>query len=119
MNRVVILGATSPIARGLAMRYARDGARLYLAARDGDEAARIASDVQIRCGAAVESGTFDACEFPDHERFARDVVDKLGGLEGVVLCFGTLGDEETARHQPDAALAILNQNFNGAVSLLT
>ena len=34
MQKILILGATSPIARALALKFAYDGARLYLAARD-------------------------------------------------------------------------------------
>ena len=42
--------AQRPIARALAVHFARDGAALYLAARDIDEARRIAEDVNVRTG---------------------------------------------------------------------
>jgi short-subunit dehydrogenase len=119
MNRVLILGATSPIARALAMRYALDGARLYLAARDADEVRRVAEDVSVRAGVHVLHGTFDASDFGAHDEFIRRAANELGGLDGVVLCFGTLGNEEAAQTDADAALATLHQNFTGAVSLVT
>ena len=119
MNRVLILGATSPIARALALRFAFDGARLYLAARNAEEARRVAEDVSVRAGGQALSGTFDASDFASHDEFIRDAATKLGGLDGVVVCFGTLGDEDVAQTDPGEALATIHQNFTGAVSLIT
>ena len=119
MNRVLILGATSPIARALALRFAFDGARLYLAARNAEEARRVAEDVSVRAGVPALSGTFDASDFASHDEFIRHAATQLGGLDGVVVCFGTLGDEDVAQTDPGEALATIHQNFTGAVSLIT
>jgi decaprenylphospho-beta-D-erythro-pentofuranosid-2-ulose 2-reductase len=119
MNRVLILGATSPIARALALRFASDGAQLYLAARNADEARRVAEDVGARAGVTALSGTFDASDFASHDEFVRHAATALGGLDGVVVCFGTLGDEDSAQTDPGEALATIHQNFTGAVSLIT
>jgi decaprenylphospho-beta-D-erythro-pentofuranosid-2-ulose 2-reductase len=119
MNRVLILGATSPIARALALRFASDGARLFLAARNADEARRVAEDVGARAGVTAVSGTFDASDFASHDEFIRHAATELGGLDGVVVCFGTLGDEDAAQTDPSEALATIHQNFTGAVSLIT
>jgi decaprenylphospho-beta-D-erythro-pentofuranosid-2-ulose 2-reductase len=119
MAKVLILGATSPIARALALRFASDGAQLYLASRDVDEARRVAADISVRAAVETFAGTFDAADVGSHEEFLRDAVGKLGGLDGVVVCFGTLGDEEQAQIDPRAALSTISQNFTGAVSLMT
>ena len=119
MNRVLILGATSPIARALALRFVFDGARLYLAARNAEEARRVAEDVSVRAGMSALSGTFDASDFASHDEFIRNAATQLGGLDGVVVCFGTLGDEDVAQTDPGEALATIHQNFTGAVSLIT
>src|SRR5713226_7586329 len=44
--RVLFLGAASSIGRALAARFARDGATLFLAARDRDDLERIADDLR-------------------------------------------------------------------------
>lgn len=119
MAKVLILGATSPIARLLAAHFAEDGATLYLAARDTAEAAKIATDISVRTGAVVHSGAFDAADFATHAEFIERAAQKLGALDGVVLCFGTLGEEDAAQIDPNAALATIHQNFTGAVSLMT
>ena len=119
MQKILILGATSPIARALALKFACDGAILYLASRDANEARRVADDIGVRAGVAALSGTFDASDFAAHDEFIRHAANELGGLDGVVVCFGTLGDEDAAQADPDAAIATLHQNFTGAVSLIT
>lgn len=119
MLKVLILGATSPIARGLALRFATEGARLYLAARDPHEAHRIADDLEVRAGTPTLSGAFDAEDFSSHEEFLRRAVGELGGLDGVIVCFGAHREEERAQVEPHAAVAEIAQNFTGAVSLIT
>ena len=119
MHRVLILGATSPIARALALEFAHHGAELYLAARDSVEAARIADDIRVRAGVGAHSGTFDATSFQSHRELIESAARALGGLDGVVVAFGTLGDEERAQASSGAALETINQNYCGAVSLLT
>src|SRR5712692_6749408 len=119
MQKILILGATSPIARALALKFACDGAILYLASRDANEARRVADDIGVRAGVAALSGTFDASDFAAHDEFIRHAANELGGLDGAVVCFGTLGDEDAAQADPDAAIATLHQNFTGAVSLIT
>gem|GEM_PF-6724720 len=51
--RVLIVGATSIIARELALQFARAGAALCLAARDRDELERVGADLRLRSGATV------------------------------------------------------------------
>jgi decaprenylphospho-beta-D-erythro-pentofuranosid-2-ulose 2-reductase len=119
MSKILILGATSPIARALAMRFAIEGSSVYLAARDLNEAERIAADLSVRTGAVAAAGAFDAADFSSHRQLVDDAIGKLGGLDGVLLCFGTLGDETAAQTDPDDAIATLNQNLTGAVSLMT
>lgn len=119
MARILILGATSPIARELALRFAAEGSTLYLAARDAGEAARIAADITVRARVAVRSGAFEAGAIETHRELIARASAEMDGLDGVVLCFGTLGDEELSRHDPAEAARVVGDNFTGAVSLLT
>lgn len=119
MARIIILGATSPIARELALRFAAEGSTLYLAARDVGEAARLATDIAIRARSAVHCGAFEAGAVHTHRELIARASAAMNGLDGVVLCFGTLGDEELCRHDPTEAVQVIADNFTGAVSLLT
>jgi len=117
--KIVILGATSPIARILAARFAAGGARLYLGARDTEEASRIANDLAIRTSATVFAGSFEATDFAAHQGMLDRAVAELGGLDGMVVCFGTLTNEEVAQTDSHETLASLHQNFTGAATMMT
>ncbi len=117
--KVLILGATSPIARAIGLRFARDGADLLLAARDLTESDRIAGDLRVRGGHATHSAAFDAADLASHPDFVRRAIEALGGFDGIVIAFGTLGDEAAAQADPAEALKTISQNFTGAVSLMT
>ncbi len=66
---VLILGATSAIARATAAAFAARGDNLYLASRDEDELRRIAADLRLRYGVEVHYGLFDAEATDTHEAF--------------------------------------------------
>ena len=117
-DTVLILGATSAIARATAAAFAAKGNDLYLAARDKDELERTAADLQIRYGVKVNYGLFDAEAIETHEPFFQAVVQEMHGISGVVLAFGFLGDQLAARDFKIGANVIAN-NFTGAASFLS
>ncbi len=115
---VLILGATSAIARHVAAALARRKYPLFLAARDAQEAERAAADLRVRFGINVESGAFDAEDYEGHADFLGRVEEKAGELHGVVLAFGYLGEQELAERDMDEWGRIIGRNFAGAVSIL-
>src|SRR5260370_39166459 len=76
-------------------------------------------DVKVRAGVNAQRGRFEATDFASHRETIYHAVEELGGLDGAVLCFGTLGDETVAQRDPSDAIAVINQNYTGAVSILT
>jgi len=114
---VLILGATSAIARATAASFAVRGAALYLASRDLDELKRIAADLRLRHGIAVSYGLFDAEATETHEAFLRSVIETMPDVSGVVLAFGYLGDSQAARDF-NVGAKIIASNFTGAASIL-
>lgn len=115
---VLILGATSAIARGTAAAFAARGDNLYLASRDMEELKRIAADLHVRYGVKVSIGQFDAAATDTHSGFFENVIKEVHELSGVVLAFGLLGDQQAAR-EFSVAEKIITSNFTGAVSILS
>ncbi len=113
----LILGATSPIARQLAQRYAEANTPVFLAARDADEAAQIAADLRIRHRVTAASGAFDATDFEAHAAFVEAVEDAVGPLTVAVVAFGEMGDQEASEHDFAAARRVIETNFTGAASV--
>jgi decaprenylphospho-beta-D-erythro-pentofuranosid-2-ulose 2-reductase len=115
---VLILGATSAIARATAVAFAARGASLYLASRDSEELRRIAADIKVRYGVEAHHGLFDAEATDGHEAFFKSVLATMPKLSGVVLAFGYLGDQQTARDFSVGA-KVIAANFTGAASILS
>jgi short-subunit dehydrogenase len=115
---VLILGATSAIARSAARAFAERGYSLYLAGRDAGELERLASDLRIRYRTEVRYGLFEAGDYDSHARLIEQVKDELGGLKGVLLAFGYLGEQRLAASDSAERLDIIGRNLTGAINLL-
>ncbi|WP_072620729.1 SDR family oxidoreductase [Spirulina major] len=116
---VVIIGATSSLARALAHQLARRGTDLYLVARDEAELKRIAQDLKIRYQVAVNWSQFEALAFESHGEICDRILAQASPLDGVIICMGELGNQPTAQTDINRALAIIQSNYTGAVSVLT
>ena len=115
---ILILGATSAIARHVAAAFARQDHALFLAGRDAVEINRLVQDLKLRFGVEVAGGPFDAEDYQSHADFLRQVLKKTGELHGVVVAFGYLGEQERAPRDFDECQRIIARNFTGAVSIL-
>lgn len=105
---VVILGATSSIARGSAEEFGRRGHPLILASRDKNELSRIAKDLSIRFDIPVDTAVFDAKDTASHAAFFESLEGKE--IDGALVAFGCMGKDQEE---------IIRVNYLGAVSALT
>ncbi len=118
-ENVVILGATSGIARALCLVMAERGCRLIVAGRNEEELDRIASDLRVRTGADAFVEKFDALDFDDHVPFLARCGERFGGvIDGVVLCYGYMTDQEKTEQDFEAARRTIDVNFTSAISIL-
>ena len=81
---VLILGATSAVARACAALLARQGYALILAGRDGEELQRLVADLRIREGARADWEHFDAADPASHPPFFARVLGRTARLAGSV-----------------------------------
>ncbi len=114
---VLILGATSRIAQQLAHRYAEAGHAVFVAARDQEEAARVAADIGIRRGVDTGAAAFDALEFESHRPLVAEVEAAVGPIEVAVVAFGDMGDQEGGQVDFAAAKRVIDVNYTGAASI--
>ena len=118
MKPVLILGATSSIARAIASEFARDGTDLFLGGRDLSELQHMAADLEIRHGIQAHCGSVDAADFAAHEEFLENAIRTLGNIQGVVFAIGYLGEQPSESVDSGAALRIISVNLGAAISLL-
>lgn len=116
---VLIVGATSSIARSLANQLAAAGAKLHLAGRDTAEVERIARDLQVRHQVPVSFSGFEALAYETHSELVQRAIAGLGELVGVVVCLGELGTQAQAEIDFAHAQQIIDSNYTGAASVLT
>lgn len=116
---ILILGASSPIARATAIAFAQKGYALFLAGRDIEDLERIGEDIKIRFQVTVKWGIFNAIAYETHASFIQNVSKVMDGLEGVYVGFGMTGDQSKAVADFNEANKIIQTNYVGAVSALT
>jgi decaprenylphospho-beta-D-erythro-pentofuranosid-2-ulose 2-reductase len=116
---ILIVGATSGIARPIAECLAREGHALILAGRDLEEMGKTAADLHLRHSVRVEVRRFEALDFPGHPAFFADCVRACDEpLHGVVVCHGVLIPQATAQQDFAAARQMIDVNYTSAVSIL-
>jgi len=115
---VVIVGATSSIARELSRRMVWRGKRTLLAARDAAELSRCSADLRIRSGRDVEE-----LEWPEEPggsvELARRIISRLRpGPIFLAMCVGYLGDQALADVDPAERARIRQANLEIPVEVI-
>jgi short-subunit dehydrogenase len=113
-ERIVILGAASAMAEATARLWATRGARLVLVGRDATRLEAIAADLLTR-GAAQAIPPLD-CATADARPQLDQIVEKLGGLDILLLAYGLLGDQAELERDPSAVAKLIQTNFTSAVA---
>jgi decaprenylphospho-beta-D-erythro-pentofuranosid-2-ulose 2-reductase len=113
----VIVGATSEIARAVALELAKAGGPLVVAARDVEELKLLAADLELRTGACVTAIPHDATNFGQCDAFFNKCMAALGSIEGLVLCQGFMADQKEAAEDWSLAQQMIDVNYTASVCL--
>jgi short-subunit dehydrogenase len=114
---VLIIGATSGIAQAVAHRLASQGTPLVLAARNESELQAIANDLKIRYEIKIKTVIFEALDFEIHQQVIETCWSE-SDMQGVVVCHGSLPDQQAAQADWSVAQQALDINFTSVVSVL-
>ena len=116
---VVVIGATSAIARAGAQEFAAGGCAVIVAARDQDENEAIAADLRVRYGVEGHAFAWDAEAFDTHGAFVARCIETLGDrLDGVVLCSGYMAEQKAAQGDWSLARRMIDVNYSASVSVI-
>lgn len=117
--KVLIIGATSAIAKAAARNYAEQGCALHLIARKEDQLDAMKSDLLVRGASAVSSSILDLNKFAQHEKTLDSAFAELGSVDIALICHGSLPDQEKVETNFKQAQKEINTNGISVISLLT
>lgn len=117
--RVAIIGATSALAHETAKCFAKNGAELFLVARNAEKLQAVADDLKVRGAPRVETYVLDLNELEHHEEMLTTAVQTFQGLDRLLIAHGTLGDQHKCELSVAETLKELNTNLISIISLLT
>ncbi len=119
MERILIIGATSAIAKETVKMFAAKGAQLFLVARNEEKLKVLASDLMVRGAQKVDFMALDLNNFDRHELLFDKAIQSLQGIDIVLIAYGTLCDQKACEQSYKIAEQELRTNFLSIVSLLT
>ena len=119
MKKILIIGATSAIAEATAQRYAKEGASLYLLARNEERLTSLAADLKIRGATSVAYALLDVNDRCRHEEVLKEVIKTLGTIDVSLVAHGTLGNQKTCEEDVEQALLEFETNAVSTMALLT
>ena len=118
MKNVLILGASSGMARALGRLMCRDN-RLILAGNDPDVLTKIAGDLELRSGGNRPLvAEFDARNSAGHGMFLQKLLTQVERIDETYLFFGMMVDEIEAHRRPELTAVMAQVNYVGAVTIL-
>lgn len=115
MPTMLILGASSSIARACARLFTQEGWDICLAGRRPEALQKLAGEL-APTRRNIDCVHFDALQPEQHAALWASLENRV---DAVLCAVGLLGDQLEARHSTEAADAILRANFTGLVPLLS
>lgn len=119
MRNILVIGATSAIAQATMRHFAAAGDALFLVARNGDKVQAIADDLEVRGAPQVATATLDAADCQRHEALIDEVVHRLGGLDTVLIAYGTLAEQASCQNSFEMTRQAFENNALSVISWLT
>ncbi|MEA3404137.1 MAG: SDR family oxidoreductase [Pseudomonadota bacterium] len=119
MKNILVIGATSAIAKQTIRLYAKQGANLHLMARDEEKLQTLAQDASIRGAASVTVQKLEVNDFDEHEKLIDNAFEKLMSVDVVLIAHGSLPDQQACQQHVSTTLREMNTNGLSTISLLT
>jgi decaprenylphospho-beta-D-erythro-pentofuranosid-2-ulose 2-reductase len=113
-QRIVALGALSAMGEATLRLYAEEGARIVLAGRGSERLNALARDLEARGAKTSIAWPVDLADCEDPRGELARMAASIGGLDALLLFYGTLGDNAKAEKDIAEARQILRTNFTSA-----
>ncbi|HEY9033047.1 MAG TPA: SDR family NAD(P)-dependent oxidoreductase [Pseudomonadales bacterium] len=113
--KVLIIGATSAVARAVALRLAADGAQMYWLARNphGLQQALAGLESSVR-----GSACYDFCDTAQAAQAVENAWQCLDGIDRVLIAHGMLPDQLRTEHDITLAEQTIASNLTSVIAFL-
>ncbi|MBU3699923.1 MAG: SDR family NAD(P)-dependent oxidoreductase [Candidatus Kapabacteria bacterium] len=118
ISSIVIIGATSGIAQGVARLYAERGWKIFLVARNADALQAMASDLKSRGASDVGVLIADLCDTTRHGEIVSTASRFSGNIDVVLIAHGVLKNQQEIDNDPNAMLKVFDVNAVSTISLM-
>jgi decaprenylphospho-beta-D-erythro-pentofuranosid-2-ulose 2-reductase len=119
MNQnILIIGATSGIAEAVARRYAEQGARLFLVARNNNKLQAISTDLAARGAKDVQTFVMDANDSALIPQMVDAAWKAFGTIDVALVAHGTLPDQQRTETDIPYAIAEFRTNAESVIACL-
>jgi short-subunit dehydrogenase len=118
-KKILIVGATSAIAKEAARLYAGQGDKLYLIGRNEEATKALTADLKVRGASQVSYSVLDLNQFGQHAEVLEKANKSLRGVDIALICHGSLPDQEATEKDFELAQHEINTNGLSVISLLT
>lgn len=119
MRNILIIGATSAVAKETARIFAHKGDKLYLLARNHDRLVSLAKDLEIRGASIIMHDQFNASDFESHKQCINNAFTRSGHIDIILIAHGSLPKQKSCEEDFSTALDEINTNALSTISLLT
>ncbi|BCN93922.1 short-chain dehydrogenase [Thiomicrorhabdus immobilis] len=118
-KNILIIGATSAIAKATLRMYAEQNHNLFLVARNEALLHTIAEDAKIRGAHQVEYQACDLADLHSHPSLLETITATYPKLDIVLIAHGTLPNQQACQASVETTLQEININALSTISLLT
>ncbi|CAG9213144.1 oxidoreductase, short-chain dehydrogenase/reductase family [Paraburkholderia sabiae] len=119
MKNILIVGATSAIAIACARQWAKEGARFFLVARNGERLEQVAGDLTARGAQIATCHELDINRLDLHSAMLERCTSELGPFDVVLVAPGTLPNQAACQSDPAIAVKEFTTNATSLIALLT
>ena len=116
---ILVIGATSAIARSVSRLYAVKNAKLFLLARDEERLRESTADLELRGASSVKALNYNAENTYKHSAIVEAAVDYLGSIDIALICHGNLPNQEECQTDYEKAENAIRVNGLSVISLCT
>ena len=119
MQKILIIGASSAIAKEVARLYAEQKHDLFLVARDASKLNYLLEDLTVRGANRVGTAVVDVNDFDKHGPAIDKAMKFLSGIDIALICHGSLPDQKLCEDEFLQAQQEIKTNGVSVISFLT